>query len=46
MAAMTSGYLSMRPLSRSIWVFAVKAPPGIGKNGIRGLTWVASGGMK
>ena len=46
MAAMTSGYFAMRPLSRNIWVFAVNAPPGIGKNGISGLTCVASGGMK
>ena len=46
MARMTAGNLSSIPLSRIIWVLAVKAPPGIGEKGISGSTWVASGGMK
>ena len=41
-----SSYRSMRPLSRSIWVLAVSAPPGMGDSGMSGSTARASGGTK
>ena len=41
-----SSYLSIMLLSRSICVFAVSAPPGIGLHTICGLTLIASGGRK
>ena len=39
-------YLSISPLSRSIWVLAVSAPPGMGDQMMTGEEWTASGGRK
>ena len=45
-SAMQASYLSRQLLSRIIWVFAVRAPPGIGLKMISGETCMDSGGMK